>query len=388
MQAVSSQFLNALTGSHRMVARVDAWRNGVLLSPDEGLPISAGQVTITTGQAIRTAVSVTVTDPDGLWTPAADGALSPYGSELHVSLGVQVGALTELCSLCWSPITVASTEERWQAYRRVDQSTVQVSRGASTAVTATDRAQVVAAAKFLARTQPQAATVFGEIAQLLQGIVPWRAPTLIADAAIPAGITYEDDRLKAVADVAAVVHAELIFDASGTATLGAGVIVDADGIPNPVDGGTSVWTIPSQQDTNVSFTRELNADNTYNGMIVRGTSFGGQTIVGQAYITSGPLAWDGAFGRVPYFITSAVYGTQAAVNTAAVAELARLRRTRSQVLTISCVANAALEVGDTITLQAPKGTLTGVTTAIVWPLVQGPMQLSISVDPDELAAVS
>ena len=60
VQTVTKAFLNALQGSHTQITQVDAYRGGRLLSPDGGLPVAGGQVTITAGQAIRTQVSVTV----------------------------------------------------------------------------------------------------------------------------------------------------------------------------------------------------------------------------------------------------------------------------------------------------------------------------------------
>jgi hypothetical protein len=386
MQAVSTNFLNALLGSHQPIARVDAWRDGQLLSPDPGLPISDGSVTITAGQAIRTALAATVADPDGVWIPQADGALSPYGSELHVSLGVQAGTLVELVSMCWSPITVSTTSERWQTYHKPTGGMALVSRGQATQVTGTDRAQIIAAARFMARTQPVAATVLVEIGQLLQGVVPWHAPAGLADVAIPSGITYDDDRLKAVGDLAAVLNCDVILDSSGTATLITRGETDTGGQGGAA--GQSVWTIPVRGGAVVTFDRELNADATYNGVIVRGTAFNGATLVGQAVITEGPLAWNGPFGQVPYFVTSATYGTQAQVDSAAKDELARLIVQRSQIVVISCVSNPALEIGDTVTIPAPHGNVDGVIVAAQWPLTPAPMQLSVSVNADELEGVS
>lgn len=386
MQAVSPYFLTALDGSHGHVVRVDAWRGGKLLSPDGGLPVAGGTITITEGQAIRTALSVTIADPDGQWTPQADGALSPYGSELHVQLGIRAGALAELVSIGWCPITVASTDERWQAYP-----TMVISRGQSTDVSATDRAQIIAAARFMSRTQPVNTSVFAEIASLLQGVVPWQAPTGLADGTVPAGITYTDDRLGAVNTLAAVLDQAVVFNPAGTATLAPRHDLDAEGndnTSNPAPLGAAVWTIPVHGGSVVTFARELNADATYNGVIVRGTAFNGSALVGQSVITTGPLAWDGPFGQVPYFVTSATLGTQAGVDAAAVAELARLVAQRSQIIVISCVSNPALEVGDVVTVPAPKGRLNGRVVSIQWPLTPGPMSVSVSVSSTDMAAVS
>jgi hypothetical protein len=383
MQSVSANFLGALTGSHRQIARVDAWRGGQLLSPDPGLPISEGSVTISAGQAIRSQVGVTVTDPDGTWIPTPDGALSPYGSELHIALGVQAGTMTELVSVVWAPITVATAAERWQSYRTQTGGMALVSRGQATQVNGTDRAQIIASARFMARTQPIATTVLAEIGQLLKGVVPWNAPSWAVDAAIPAGITYDDDRLKAVGDLAAVLNCDVIIDPTGTATLITRT-ASQPGVARDAAGSASVWTIPVSSGAVVSFDKELNADATYNGVIARGTAFNGATLIGQAVIPDGPLAWNGPFGQVPFFVTSATYGTQAAVDAAARDQLDRLVLQRSQIIVISCVSNPALEIGDTVTVPAPYGTIDGVVMAAQWPLTQ----LSVSVDADALEGVS
>ena len=380
VQDASQDFLDALRGSHTQVVQVDAYRGGELLSPEDGLPVAGGQVTITAGQPIRTQVSVTVADPDGVWAPAADGALSPYGSQLHVRAGVRAGALLQYFSLVWAPITTAQTSERWQPYQRVDK-TVQVSRGQSTEVTATDRAQVVAGSRFLGRTQPLASTVFAEIGQLLSGVVPWWAPPSgVTDKPVPAGITYQDDRLAAIGTLAAVVNADLIFTEEGVATLTPRAAV-----------GASVWTVPlgpQDRPAVIAFDRELSADNTYNGVIARGTTFNGQPVIGQAVIGDGPMRWDGPYGRVPWFFDSAAtIGTQADANSAAINELARLQRERTQTLTVQCVSNPALEVGDTVTLTMANGTVDGLVMSATWPLVPGGMSLTVAVDPDLLAQV-
>lgn len=374
---VSPAFLAALGGSHRPVVQVDAWRDGVLMSGDTGLPITDGSLTISAGQTIRTRLQLTVADPDGVWTPDGDGALSPYGSELNVRMGVTTGSAAEVVSVAWCPIQVASTDEQWQVYRRAGGTQVTVVRGATTQVEATDRAQIVARAQFLAPTQPTQSTVLAEIAALLDGVVPWQAPAGVTDQAVPAGITYTDDRLAAVAALADILAMDVVVGGDGVCTL-AGRATSAP-----------VWSIPAGDGgLRMSMTRELSADGAYNAAIARGTAFDGGALVGTATIDAGPLAWDGPYGQVPYFYSSPVLGTQAQVDAAAVSQLARIQAERVQVLAVECVSNPALEVGDTVLLPTRRGEIAGRVVSATWPLRPGPMQLQVTVDPLVLAGVS
>ena len=380
MLPVAADFLDVLKGSHQQVCRVDAYRGGRLVSPALGLPVTGGQVSLTAGQAIRAQVSVTIADPDGVWAPKADGPLSPYGSELNIRLGVAAGRTYTLLSVVWAPITVARTSQRWQPYTRVDK-VVQVSRGASNDITATDRAEIVGGAKFMARTQPANSTVFAEIASLLRGIVPyWSPPAGVADKAIPTGITYADDRLAAIGDLAGVVNCDFIFRGDGVATL-----TPRAAFPIPT---SSVWALPSGpegQPPAVILDRELNRDGVYNGVIARGTSFNGTAIIGQAVIGDGPLRWNGPLGQIPYFVDSPTIGTQADADTAAAGQLAKLQAERAQTLTVETVSNPALEPGDVVSLALANGSVNGLVTALSWPLTPGPMSLTLSVDPTLLA---
>ncbi len=376
--SVSSEFLKALRGSRRYQLRVDAYEKGKLVASD--LPVADGSLSITEGQATRSRLTLTIADPDGRYTPVPGSPLSPFGPELHVQMGVKFGYNLEWVSMGWFPIVSTSSAETWAFYKkRYEDEPVRVNRGAVTTIEAVDRALWVGDYKFLSREQPTTGFALSEFSRILKGVVPWAAfakanAVQLSDVPIPSGFTYDDDRLGTAVNLAALMNAEFIFNEEGTATL----------IPREWNS-YSVWTIGDGRDPDnavrVSFDRTMTRDNMYNAVIVRSTNFGGSPIQGIKTETTPPLQWDGPFGRVPYFIDSPALGTQEAVDAAAIQEAANLIKNRLQVMNVECVNNPGIDVGDIVTLPAPRGTIEGRIVSATWPLKGQQMQLQVVVNP-------
>lgn len=378
MQKVSDTFLGALHGSIQPVIRVDAWRNGVLLSdPEKGLPLVGGQLTVTAGQAIRSRVTLIVSDPDGSLLPTrTDAALAPFGTELKIWAGLKLGSATELLPMGRFPLMAAEMDLSWSSYTRPDEPdiTYDIRRGGTVTLEAVDMMQVVAEQRFMATEQPQRATVLPEIARLLQGVVPFRAPA-VADKSIPSTITYDDDRLDAVTKLMDVLELDPITDAEGTVTGQVRTI------------GTPVWTITGGVGgVQARVSTKLSRDNAYNGVRFTGTGDDARTVVGRALQADGPLAWGNPL-RIPYFAESALLSTQDQVDAAARTRLANLRAERSLEASVECAWNPALEVGDTVLLVgANRKSVPVRVIEASWPLTPGPMQLKVSGDPDLMLA--
>lgn len=379
MQSTPSEALRVPTGTYQPIVVVDAFLGGKLMAAN--IPVISGSLAITGGQNIRSRLTMTVADASGLLTPKPGAPLSPWGGELHVKAGVMVGQIPELVSLGWFPIMTATTTEEWVTYYRPQEPDrpYRVSRGLSVAVEAVDRAQIISDARFEDRVQPSHSSVLDEIATLLRGVVPFRVPGGITDHQIPSGTTYDDDRLGTFAKLANVCNCDPIIDPNGIATL----------LPQ-APTTAPVWTIGAGTDgTLVAFSRKLDRDKIYNAVIARtAESTSGLYLQGRAVVTDGPLRYDGPLGRIPYFESLPVVTTQAAINRAAATTLARLTTRRTQSVDITTVPNYALEVGDVITLECPYGFINGEITVITYPLVPGPMTLSIAVDPVNFAGVS
>lgn len=385
MQFTSPDYLPSLAGSHQVTVTVEAWRDGRLI--EKALPVSGGSLTIDAGQSVRGTLSLSVADPDGRFTPRPDSALSPLGTELVVRAGMMRRSVTELFQLGSFVITKASTDESWRDYRRPDEpnESYMVSRGAVTTVDAADRMVRLQDARFVSRTQPASSGALVEIGRLLRGLrVPWEPPP-VQDVPIPRTLTYDDDRLAAVQQLATLLGMEPVMKASGAMTLQA------------TTGAAAVaWRIPRGTDTTggvlVSMSRTLTRDGIHNAYVARGTAPDQRPLQAVAYDLSTPvLAWGGPFGQVPAFYESQFLTTQAQVQSTANLLMARERAKRLQTITVSCIANHALEVGDVVEVRAPLGWIAGRVSRVTWALGPGAdrvMEMDVAVDPFVLAQVS
>jgi hypothetical protein len=381
LQAITDDYLDALTGSFEWVVRVDAWRDGRLVAGD--LPVSGGSLTVTEGQAIRSRLNVEITDPDGEFTPRTPSdALAPFGSELNVRLGIRVGPYVESFSQGWFPIQSCSTEESFASYVRPDEPGVvyRSSRGATTRVECVDRAQTIAEDRFIGREQPFYTSVTNEVSRLLNGRVPFAgAGDGVGVVAIPTTLTYDDDRLKAVTELADLADADLVMQPNGTALL----VSRAN--------GAKVWDLPEgEAGVRVSLSRTMNRDGVYNAFVARGQASDQRVLQAVELITSGPLEYDGPFGRVPYFMSSPLLTSDAAVAAAARTGLARISTLKPQAVTVDCVLNPALQVGDVVRLPLERGSVDGRVTGMALPLTAASvtMRLTVAVDPLAFAAVA
>lgn len=379
MQATTADFKKSLTGSTKRVIRVDAHHPKLGLLA-QGLPVASGSVTVTAGQAIRTRATITISDPDGKYTPRRENdPLYVSGQELHVFGGLQLGNRTELLSIGWLPIVQASTDEQWVSYTRRGETDLKwVSRGQTTSVECTDRATLVGRSKFMARQQPTQSTVLAEVAALLRGVVPWNgAVGSVVDRSLPTDLKYEEDRLGAIGKILDSVDADLIADANGLMVARARA------------AGASVWDLTiGDNGTMAQFPRSLSNDDIYNAVSFKGKAADGTTLIGIWTLDNGPFRFDGPFGRSPYFESSDLMTTQAMVNAAAATTGARVSKLKAHQVTVTCACNYALEVGDAIRLGTPRGWLPGVVSQATYPLTPVPMTIQVDVDPLALAALT
>lgn len=375
MQDFGAGYLSALSGSHKDSVKVDAWYGGRLVAAD--VPISAGSLTLTAGQSIRAALSLSISDNDGTFTPTPTGPTSPFGTELRVRAGI-AGGPSGLLGVF--PIQSASRQESYRRYRRPAEPEAMYARtlGGTTAVSAVDRAQLVQDARFTTREQPTAATAFAEIARLVRGIVPWVPPAGVADRSIPKSVAYEDDRLAAIGSIGALFGMSPVMTEAGAMTL-------ASSSP-----GAPVWDIPiGDAGLLVSMVRSLSRTDMHNAVVARG-GVDGRPLQAIAYDPNYLLRWGGPFGRSPLFYESSLLTTQAQVNQAAQTRLATERAQRFQQIEVTCICNYALQLGDVVRIPSPSGAtlldcqVTGIGLTL-GPERDGTMQLTLSIDPFVLA---
>jgi hypothetical protein len=277
--------------------------------------------------------------------------------------------------LGWFPIVSVDVDQQWRAYESAGD-VILVPSG-TVEIEAVDRMQWVREATFEARESPASSTVLAEIARLLQGVAPWQVPD-VTDRSIPSGVSYESDRMDAITMLADAVDCDPIVTAAGAVTLaGRGQ-------------GEPVWdVVGGPQGVLASWKRSLTRDGTHNAAVVYGQDpqYGLAPFVGRAYQQDGPLRYRQGL-RIPYIQSSPLLTTQGQVDTAAANTLARVVSQNAQAVTVECSPNPALEVGDVVTLQAPRGTVPAQVNQISLPLTPGRMTLSCMVDPVLLGQVA
>lgn len=371
MQSVTDGFLSALTGSHTPVIKADVWYDGELVAGD--LPIVSGQVKGTDdGKAIRHDLNLTVADPDGRLVPRSESdVLAPFGSVVNIRAGMKSSSgSAETVSLGWFRIDTCDADEAWSLYTGADGTQVWSSRGASVAVTGVDKAEAVKDAIF---TGPQQVywppSVRDEVRHLCDGLVAVALWPGVTDVPVPASVVYSTDRWAAICDLAVVLSATPAINPHGELVF------------RPNAAGASVWTIAGGPGgVQVSAATRLSRSDVFNSVISRGESTSTQAAVQATVIeNSGPLRWDGPFGRVPFVRSDPLITTTVQAQADATATQARMVARRSFELDVTCVTNYALEVGDTVTVVTPYGSVDGRVTSATWPLTPGPMTLTVVV---------
>jgi len=204
---------------------------------------------------------------------------------------------------------------------------------------------------------PDLSSVWAEYQRLLG--FPVTVPASVPDAAIPTSVAYQEDKLQACYDLAAVLDATCYMTADGTGSMRPNVW------PAPVD--TLKW---GDGGTLLSFDRALANDNVYNKVVIRSTAGDGSAILGMAEISDGPLRTHNADGslspyrRVPYFYSSDYITTTGAASKYAQTLLPRVSKLRSVIVTLTEAFNPLREVGDVLTIIRQSETLLGRVTQI------------------------
>lgn len=362
MQAVSADFLATVRASHVVVARADLWYAGECTYPD--LPVVSGQLTLSDDDTIRGHVAgLVVADPLGELVPAIGRAagLHVYGAAIHLRAGVVVpGGATETVSLGWY---VVQDVQIIEAHRRAADGTW-ISGGATLTVDALDRMVAVEDYRFLAPSTPApGARCLAEIRRLCAGLLPIGTWPALTDPLVPAGTTYQESRLDAVASLAAAAGVRVYADPTGA--------LMARPIAAPVRNPVAVL---STYDAVSEVTHRYTRDGAYNAVVARGEATGtAAPVQAIAYDTdpSSPTRWGGPFGRVPMFYSSPLLNTVAKCQSAAQTHLAAIVRGRDRVEEFTAAPNPALEPGDIVQVNTPRAGFIGPLVSVELPLAAG-----------------
>lgn len=328
MIEVSETVRAVLAGTRTAHVRVSSWLDGVLLHDD--VPIAEdGDAHEETDAASSVPELVTLTVPrydrGALWDPVGeDHPLAANGQRLTVSLGVGVGGGR-----------VEWLQRATLLLRSADPD------GDTVTVTAVGLLALIHEARLVSPFQPS-----GTLASTLRGLVE---PALtvavdpaLTDRAVPAGITYDEDRLGAVAELLDAWAASGRVDPAGVLQVRPAALD-----PTPV----VTWT-DSPGGTVITARASSTRAGAANVVVARGTAADGTQVQSAMYDVVGPRRWGGPFSPlpVPEFFFSPLLTTELECAAAASTVLARRRRAAGREFRVETLPDPTVQVDDVAAL--------------------------------------
>ena len=333
MYPVSPTFLRTLATSHTIVSKVDVYYNGSLKHAN--LPFDSGTVNVDRGSKTRRTLSLTVSDVSYLPWLETD-PLAPYGQQLVVSRGIRFSNGAEE----WVPLGTF----------RLNEPSGDVHFGPVTVTGATMECAVIDDKLLSPTTTRGYAGCVDAMEALIRQTIPSAViVNLTAGSRNPpvAVATWDAgaDRWDAVTQIARGMNAEIYVDSQNRF-----VITDLpDVINDPV-----AWDIAEGEGgTLISSARSVTRTGVYNCVVASGenASSGVPPVSGFAkdMDPTSPTRWEGPFGRVTKFISSALWVSVGDCTAAAEFEL--FDATAPNVSTsLDSLPNPALEGSDVIRL--------------------------------------
>lgn len=304
MRPVSDRFLSAVRQSHKACFRATAVTGMPIGVEPEGpdVPILGGDVQLDANADIRGTLDLTT---DGsMWD-----VLTPYGTEIHVSRGVEFGA----------------GEKEWvsQGYFRVyveDQE--DAPKAGPIQIDARDRMSGIVDARLEAPRQFVAAT---SVQAVFESLVLDVYPTAVIEYDFDAANTLfsgahvvEEDRYKFLLDIVKSLGKVMYWNHEGKLTVEDPPALAAASIVFDVTHG--------ENGVLVSAKRRRSREGVYNSVVVTGEAPGDAPAVraiARDLSVSSPTYWSGPFGKVPKFYNSSFITTTQQAATAASALLTR-----------------------------------------------------------------
>jgi hypothetical protein len=342
--AVSSTFLNTLRQSHTMYARVDAYRNGVVVYA--GLPFTAGEVQVNSGTGVRRQLSLTCPRYDSagvdLWA-----TIAVIGTELRAYRGIRYSGIAdpEVVPLGVFPVVSQSLD---------------VANSGDLTITAPDRWSLIQRARFLTPfVSINGATVKDEITRLVTGAIPGIAvdssaikPTLVQATATVPTLIWDMDRDKAITDLASTIGAEVFFDWTGQAVIRPAPLLSATPVAWRVDADSAIGVMLDGQ-------RGRSSEATCNVVMVDSTNTDGSSLLPRQVVQDNdPTSptYVGTYGSVPYRFASPLFTSTAQMQAAGTAVLNKLKAAVAT-LSVTSVTNPALDRGDVFYAVFPDGVI-------------------------------
>lgn len=357
MRPVSDRFLATVRGSHRMAVEARVVTTYQTTDDPDGtkIPVLAGDVNLDASADVRSTLDMT-TDGTG-WSTQPDGALVPYGNEIFIRRGIDLGGGTrEWVSLGYFRIYTVEQETAPDGPLRI---------------AARDRMAGLIDARMTTPVQFNPAhTVRQVFDRLVLEVYP--SATIAYDfnpdaLAVGRTIVVEEDRYAALRDLAFSLGRVLYFDHAG--------ILQVRTAPNPTVPVFNVNAGPGG--VLVSMSRSLSREGAYNGVVAVGEAPDDKPPARAVAVDTSPASpswWHGTYGKVPRFYSSPFILTNAQAASAASEMLLRTLGLPYNV-DFSTVPNPALEPLDPVRIDYRGGSEVHVIDKLTVPLTpEGAMQ--------------
>lgn len=357
MLTLSALAAGAMTRSYRFDPVVTSWLGDVPLA--DSVPVDSGTYEYDSTLRIPDRVTLRVprVDRGTSWAPVGDD--HPLGAEgQRISLGYRLDLPSgpELVDRGDFVITKTSTS------------------GDQVDVEAVGLLRWIDEARFVNPFQP-AGTIADTVRALVEPALPVDLTAAPADRSVPAGISWDEDRLGALFELLDAWAADAHVDADGTLV-----------VESAADPTTPVLSLTDGvAGTVVTWAGERTRDGARSLVVARGQDANGGQVQGVAYIT-GPTALGTPFNPlpVPEFFFSPLLTTTAQARKAAATIARRRSRSAARRVTTTAVPHLGLEAGDLVTLTGAAAGLDqagAVVESISLPVTagSGPMVLSCRV---------
>ncbi|MFD6094121.1 hypothetical protein ACFWGN_18565 [Oerskovia sp. NPDC060338] len=342
MRDITPEALSALNGSRPAdTLTINAWRDGELIAAS--LPVQEWQISTDSTRQVQTQVQVTFADSNGTLAPwSVDDILGVAGTRLQMIY--TIGGSNETVDIGWFRISAVEPVRNFRVITVNDGQEIHwVSGGASIPVSADDLTINAVYSRLLAPESPKAgATVLGEVRRLLADVCAVEVAAGVTDATVPTSVVYERERMDAVEDLLSRINCTHRMTGDGLFQV------------YPLAVSAPVWTIaPGPGGALVSVQTQQALDGLYNAVVSSGTTATGLPVSAVATEAAGPLRWDGPHGRQPMFHSSPLITSAALALKDAQTTLSNRIASRSVMLTVTCLPNPALQVGDTVVVAQP-----------------------------------
>lgn len=335
---VASEWLaEAVTaGSAKTAYVADLVVDGQIVLPNYGL--EQGELVSDTTAKIVTQGNATFNYSDELGQTIVPSEmtswLSPFASFLDISYRVSVGTQSEKVLRGRMKITgVSDPQERNIAFQdRL------LTVGSSVRLKLKDLFHTTDRERFTAPSGPRDLSSTWKEMGRLTGLPLHRT---VPDKSITRQVTYDENRLDAVIDLASILDGTPYVDPLGALAIAPNAW--GDPVASLVTGSRGTVSRVDPDD--------LSDDRVYNQVVVRSWDDQQATVLATSEVTAGPLRYGGPFGRVPYFASAQYITTEAQAKAYAASMLPKVSALPALTYSIQHMPDPRLEVWDVVSFE-------------------------------------